>query len=252
MTVGRRFEGKLAVLTGAAGGIGAATAARLAAEGAELLLCGRAAEPLEILASRLPTATTVVPIDLTTPDSAAVVVAAALEAGSRIDVLINNAAIDHTAPVLVATDEDVRRVFEINFFAAARLLQACASEMEAGASIVNVSSRLASIGVPTMGFYGASKGALNALTRGAAVELAPSGIRVNAVAPGMTRTPLYSEWVSAQDDPDAVERKVREAIPLGELANPEDVAAAIAFLASGDAGHITGVVLPVDGGYTAA
>ncbi len=177
----------------------------------------------------------------------------ALRDRERLDVLVNNAAMDHAEDLFEVSDADVHALFEINFFAAARLLRASAQTMQSGGgSIVNVTSRLAAIGVPTMAYYGASKGALAAFTRGAAVELAPLGIRVNAVAPGMTRTPLYSEWLASQDDPDRTEREVRGAIPLGELADPDDVAAAIAFLASEESRHVTGATLPVDGGYTAA
>jgi NAD(P)-dependent dehydrogenase (short-subunit alcohol dehydrogenase family) len=117
--------------------------------------------------------------------------------------------------------------------------------------VVNVSSRLASIGVPAMGVYAASKGALLALTRSAAVELAPRNIRVNAVAPGMTRTPLYDAWLASTEDPVATEQAVIADIPLGRVATSTDVASAISFLASEDAAYITGVSIAVDGGYTA-
>jgi NAD(P)-dependent dehydrogenase (short-subunit alcohol dehydrogenase family) len=103
-----------------------------------------------------------------------------------------------------------------------------------------------------MSLYGASKGALLSLTRAAAVELAPQGIRVNAVAPGMTRTPLFEAWLAAEADPEAAQRRVVGGIPQGRLAEPADVAAAIAYLASDDSAHVTGASLPVDGGYTAA
>jgi NAD(P)-dependent dehydrogenase (short-subunit alcohol dehydrogenase family) len=120
-----------------------------------------------------------------------------------------------------------------------------------GGAIINVTSRLASIGVPTMSVYSASKGAIKALTTAAAVELAPYNIRVNAVAPGMTRTPLFEAWLAEQEDPQAVASGVIDGIPLARLATPEDVAGAISFLASQDAVYITGATLPVDGGYTA-
>jgi NAD(P)-dependent dehydrogenase (short-subunit alcohol dehydrogenase family) len=102
-----------------------------------------------------------------------------------------------------------------------------------------------------MSIYGASKGALLSLTRGAAIDLAGRGIRVNAVAPGLTATPLFDEWVSAQPGPESFREKVA-AIPQGRVGTPEDVAAAIVFLASDEAAHITGASLAVDGGYTAA
>ena len=100
--------------------------------------------------------------------------------------------------------------------------------------------------------YGAAKGAILALTRGAAIELAPHNIRVNAVAPGMTATPLYHAWVAEQDDPATFAADIAKAIPQNRVGTPEEVAAAIAFLAADESAHITGASLPIDGGYTAA
>jgi NAD(P)-dependent dehydrogenase (short-subunit alcohol dehydrogenase family) len=157
-------------------------------------------------------------------------------------------------PLLEVDIEDAKRVFDINFFAAFEILQAAARvmvERERGA-IVNVISRLASVGLPRVAVYGSTKGALLALTRHAAIELAPKGVRVNAVAPGMIRIPDYENWLAKQDDPDGVLRQHASTVPQRRLAWPDDVAAAIAYLASDDAAHVTGASLAVDGGYTAA
>jgi NAD(P)-dependent dehydrogenase (short-subunit alcohol dehydrogenase family) len=179
------------------------------------------------------------------------VVGAALERYGKLDVLVNNAAVDHTGDVLETPIEEVRELFDVNFFGAVHMLQAAGRAMRGhGGAIVNVSSRLASIGVPTMVMYSAAKGALLSLTRGAAVELAPEGIRVNAVAPGMTRTPLFEAWAASAGS--EVVAAALAGIPQERFGTPEEVAAAIAFLASDEAGHITGASLPVDGGYTAA
>jgi NAD(P)-dependent dehydrogenase (short-subunit alcohol dehydrogenase family) len=121
-----------------------------------------------------------------------------------------------------------------------------------GGSIINLSSRTASVGVPTMAVYGASKGALASLTRGAAVDMAADGIRVNAIAPGFTETPLMAAWLAAQANPEEVRSQAAANIPQGRFATPDDVAAAAVFLASDESAHVTGITLAVDGGYTAA
>lgn len=247
-----RFTGKVAVVTGATAGIGAVTARRLAGEGAALVLTGRNEAAAEALAAELPGERTSFVIgDVRDDATADRVVAAALDRHGRLDVLVNNAAIDHTGDVLETPMGEVRELFEVNVFGAIRMLQCAGRAMRGrGGAIVNVSSRLASIGVPSMAMYSAAKGALLSLTRGAAVELASEGIRVNAVAPGMTRTPLFEAW-AAEVGPEVV-GDAAAAIPQRRFATPEEVAAAIAFLASDDAAHITGASLPVDGGYTAA
>jgi NAD(P)-dependent dehydrogenase (short-subunit alcohol dehydrogenase family) len=247
-----RFEGKAIVVTGATAGIGAATARRLAAEGGALVLTGRNQEAADALVAELGAARACfVGGDVRDPATAERVVAAAVERHGKLDALVNNAAVDHTGDVLDAPVDEVRAMFDVNFFGALHMLQAAGRAMRGrGGAIVNVSSRLAMIGVPTMALYSASKGALLSLTRGAAIELAPHGIRVNAVAPGQTRTPLFDAWAAAEGE--EVAARAAAAIPQGRLATPEEVAAAIAYLASDEAAHVTGASLPVDGGYTAA
>ena len=251
VTLGR-FTDKVVVITGATAGIGAVTAQRLAAEGATLVLTGRNRDSADALLAELgDERNTFVAGDVREPATADRVVGAALERHGRLDVLVNNAAIDHTGDVLETPIEEVRALFDVNVFGAIQMLQAAGRAMRGhGGAIVNVTSRLACIGVPTMAMYSAAKGALYSLTRGAAVELAPAGIRVNAVAPGMTRTPLFEAWAEAEGG-EVVDRAAA-AIPQRRFGTPEEVAAAIAFLASDEAAHITGISLPVDGGYTAA
>jgi NAD(P)-dependent dehydrogenase (short-subunit alcohol dehydrogenase family) len=228
-------------------------AALFADEGAQLVLGARSADRLHEVSAGLSAQASVVAGDLTEPQTAEQLVARAVEEHGRVDVLVNNAGLDHADDLLETPLADVRALFEVNVFGAIAMLQAGALAMRdgAGGAIVNVTSRLAVVGVPRMCVYGAAKGALLSLTRGAAVELAAYGIRVNAVAPGMTRTPLYAAWLADQADPRGTEQEVVSQIPQGRLANPGEVAAAIAFLASDDAAHITGASLAVDGGYTA-
>jgi NAD(P)-dependent dehydrogenase (short-subunit alcohol dehydrogenase family) len=191
--------------------------------------------------------------DLADPASAERIVAAGLDAFGRLDGLVNNAGLDLAKPLLETTVDETHRIFAVNALAPLWMIQAATPALaERGGAIVNVTSRLAHVGVPEMAVYGASKGALRALTHGAAVELGPLGVRVNAVAPGMTETPLFGEWVENRPDPELARAEVEGRIPLGRLATPADVANAIVFLLSDEAAHITGVTLPVDGGYTAA
>lgn len=248
-----RFNGKTAIVTGATSGIGQTIAIRLHSEGAAVLITGRDEERGHDLTQKLGGRARFIAADLTAADGADNVVAAATARFGRLDVLVNNAAVDHTGSVIDTPMTEIRDTFEINVFAAFRMLQAAARVMAegGGGAIINVTSRLATIGVPTMAIYSASKGAIRSLTRAAAVELAPQGIRVNDVAPGMTKTPLYDSWLAAQPDPVQVENNVIGAIPLRRLASPDDVAAAVAYLASDDARYITGATVPIDGGYTA-
>jgi NAD(P)-dependent dehydrogenase (short-subunit alcohol dehydrogenase family) len=240
-------ERRVVVVTGASRGVGAVTVERFLEQGDRVVAVARS------LSGRRTDELLDVAADLADPAGSREVVAAALEAFGRLDVLVNNAALDLAAPLLETRPEDAQRIFAVNALAPLWMIQAAGSALaERGGAVVNVTSRLAHIGVPEMAVYGASKGALRALTHGAAVELAPVGIRVNAVAPGMTETPLFREWLDASSDPEGRRAEVEQRIPLGRLATPDDVAAAILFLASDAAAHITGVTLPVDGGYTAA
>lgn len=242
----------VAVVTGATSGIGTEIARRLTQDGFAVIVHGRSVERGQRVADEL--GAHFIASDLTADGAPEAFIAEVLQVTGRLDVFVNNAAIDHTGPLLDTPLSEVRATFETNTFATIACLQAAGRalrEQRTGGSIINVTSRLASIGVPTMGIYSASKGAILALTMAAAVELAPLGIRVNAVAPGMTNTPLYADWVAEQDDPAETVRRVASAIPLQRIAEPSDVAAAVAYFASPGASYVTGVSLPVDGGYLA-
>ena len=245
---------RVALITGATSGIGVEIARRLVDDGLTVVVSGRSAERGKAVAQDLGDDAHFVQADLTMAAAPEALVEETVRLTGQLDVLVNNAAIDHTGSLLDVPAAEIRATFETNTFAAIACLQAAGRAMRArgaGGAIINITSRLASIGVPTMSVYSASKGAMLALTTAAAVELGPHQIRVNAVAPGMTRTPLYDEWLAAQDDPAATERRVTDAIPLGRIATPQDVAAAVSYLAGPGAAYITGVSLPVDGGYLA-
>ena len=250
-----RLAGKTAIVTGATEGIGHAIAAAFVREGARVVGVARRAEPGEGLASELGEAFRFLRGDIADPETADRAVGAALEGFGSLDILVNNAALDLSGvPLFDTTLEKAREIFDVNVFGTFAMQLACARAMadRGGGSIVNLTSRLGLVGLPGSALYGASKGAVHALTRGAAIEWAPLGIRVNSVAPGLTETPMIKVWVEAQDDPETFRREREASIPQGRFAQPEDVAAAVVYLASDEAASVTGASISVDGGYTAA
>ena len=245
---------RVALVTGATSGIGVDIARTLSADGFRVAISGRSVERGERVAGELGTDARFIRADLAEPGAAARLITDTTAALGRLDVLVNNAAIDHTNDLLEVGEDEIRTTFETNTFGAMNLLIAAARQMREqgdGGSIINITSRLASIGGPTMGVYSASKGAILAFTKASAIDLAPFNIRVNAVAPGMTATPLYEEWLAGLDDPDQAAEEVASAIPLKRIATPADVAAVVSFLSSPAASYLTGVSIPVDGGYLA-
>jgi NAD(P)-dependent dehydrogenase (short-subunit alcohol dehydrogenase family) len=246
-----RLDGKAVVVTGATSGIGLVTARRLHAEGASVLATGRDRDRGDGLVRALGERIRFIGADITEPDAPGLVVDGCVDTFGAVDAVVNSAALDLSQELLSTPMAAIRRIFEVNTFGAIAMVQTASAAMEHGGSIVNITSRLALIGVPTMAVYAASKGAVEAFTRSAAVELAPRGIRVNDVAPGMTKTPLYDEWLAGTADPAQTERDVLSGIPLRRLALPDDVAAAVAYLVSDDAQYVTGTTIRVDGGYTA-
>ena len=249
------LEGKVALVTGGSAGIGAALSRALVTARGHVVIVARRAEPAQALIAELgPDRAAFVSGDVSEPHTASVAVEAALERFGRVDILINNAGIDHTSSILDTPVADARLVMDTNFMGAFWMLQKCARAMTAtgGGSIVNVASRTALAGVPTMAIYGASKGAMLSLTRSAAIELAAEGIRVNAVAPGLTRTALVETWLAEQPERAEFEATVAATIPQRRFAEPVEVVSAILFLASDAASYITGATLCVDGGFTAA
>jgi len=248
----KRFEGRVAFVTGAAAGIGRATALRLASEGASLYLVDVATEGLEETAKLCEEAGVAVVssrCDVTSEEDVRSNVAACVERFGRLDVLCNIAGIlllDHFANITV---DQFRRVLEVNLVGTFSVCQAALPHLlESKGSIVNTSSTSALAGVPYGAAYGTSKGGVSALTRTLAVEFGKQGLRCNAVNPGSILTAMAGAGVIPED---ADMKLVARAMPLDRPRGPEVVAAAIAMLASDDASHINGEELRVDGGTLA-
>ena len=224
------FEGALAVVTGGASGIGEACVRLLRRAGANVHVVDLAAEP---------------PVDVTDRDGLDSL-ATRLD---RLDVLINAAGVlTENKPVDELPVEDFRRNFEINVLGTLQACQAFGPMLrERGGAVVNVASQAALVSLPSQAAYTASKGAVAALTRSLAIDWAEHGVRVNAVAPGFTVTPMTAAFFENETFVQAATSR----IPLGRLLDAEEIAGAIVFLASPLASAITGVVLPVDGGWTA-
>ena len=237
-----RLAGKVAIVTGAAAGIGAAIAERLVAEGAQVLLTDMNEEAGQMLAQRLDQR--FLRADMTlTADREALFDDVASNWG-RLDILVNNAGITHAAELDDLTEDGFDRVMAVNVKAATFATQAAARLMRKGGSIINLSSVNALLAIPNQIAYAVSKGAIRQLTNVTAVSLAPRGIRVNAIGPGTIMTEMGKSVMAGEEQ----RRRILSRTPLGRVGDPEEIASIAAFLASDDASYITGQTIYADGG----
>jgi 2-keto-3-deoxy-L-fuconate dehydrogenase len=238
----REFEGLRAVVTGGASGIGLATATLLARRGARVACLDLKPEVPEPLVGLV--------TDVTDDDSVRTAVAGAAEALGGIDILVNNAGIGAQGGVADNDDEEWHRVLDVNVVGIARTTRAALPHLRASrhAAVVNTCSIAATAGLPDRVLYSASKGAVLSMTRAMAADLIHDGIRVNCVNPGTADTPWIGRLLAVADDPEAERAALEARQPLGRMVSADEVAAAIAYLASPFAAATTGTDLSVDGG----
>ena len=237
-----RFSGKVALVTGGASGIGAACVARFLAEGAKVLIADINAPAQLAEGSRF------VRTDVTCNDDVKAAIVAALEGWGRLDILVNNAGVGAFGETQDMDEAVWDKVFAVNIRAIFLFCRAVIPVMrKSGGAIVNIASISGLLGDFGMGAYNASKGAVVNYTRSLALECARHGIRVNALCPGLVDTPMTTPGQVRPGDREAWE----ERIPLGRAAQPEEMAAVVAFLASDDASYMTGANVAADGGVTA-
>ena len=250
-----RLDGRHALVTGGASGIGEATARELARAGAHVWVADVNLAAAEALAGSLGSARAL-HLDVTSPDS----IAAAVAQLDHLDILINNAGIGHVGSIEATEPEDFDRLMNVNVrsvYLVTRaflpLLLAASSHHEAVGAIVNIASVSGLVGIKQRFAYCTSKGAIIAMTRQLAVEY-PKTLRVNAVCPGTVQTPFVEGYLEKfhKDNKEETRAELRARQPVGRLGRPEEIASAIRYLASDEAAFVSGSLLTIDGGWTAA
>ena len=239
-----RLDGKSALVTGASGGIGAAIARALHAQGAKVALSGTRREALESLAAELGDGAAVCPADLRDPAAAEPLISAAETACGPLHVLVNNAGMTRDMLAMRMKDEDWQTVLEVDLAAPFRLARAALRGMlrRRAGRIIAIGSVVGATGNPGQANYAAAKAGLVGMSKALAQEVGSRGITVNVVAPGFVETKMTDAL------PEEQRARLTQAIPLGRMGQPADIAAAVAYLASDEAGWVTGATLHVNGG----
>lgn len=244
-----RLENKTAIITGGGSGIGLSCARVFSQEGAKVVIFGRRKDRLEDTAREIGLNITAVPGDMTRDEDIKRLVETTINTYGRVDILVNSAGIFTGAPLHEMKNEDWDSVLDLNMTSIFKLTREILPHMiqQKSGSIVNISSILSLVAAPGTSAYNVSKGALNQFSRSIAVEYGPSGIRSNAICPGLIATEMTEELMNDKD----LMQEWSKNYPIGRFGKPEDVAKACLFLASDESSFVTGAVLPVDGGYTA-
>lgn len=250
-----RLKNKVALITGGGTGIGKATALLFAREGASLVITGRRKPPLEETVSQIrdlhDNAVYVIG-DVSKTDDAQNMIRKTIETFGRLDILVNNAGVNYKPNTTSATEEEdwditintnLKGIYLVSKYAIPEL-------SKNGGSIINISSVVGLKGFRGAIAYTTSKGGILNMTKSMALELAPDKIRVNCICPGMIDTDMYWNFIKSSENPDTLHEYVVHSHPLGRIGKPEDIAYGALFLASDEANWITGVILPIDGGFT--
>lgn len=251
-----RLAGKVAIVTGGGSGIGRATALLFAQEGARVVVADYAPEGGQETVRMIQQhggEALFVESDVSNAEDMRRLVQTTVDAYGRIDILVNNAAVTIPASVVDATEEvwdktmdiDLKGVFLLSKYAIPYLING------GGGSVINMASMCGLVASPNQAPYSAAKGGVVALTRQMAIDYARYNIRVNGIAPSEVRTPMFLGFINRAPDPEKKMQELVARIPLGRVAEPEEIARAALFLASDESSYITGVTLPVDGGLTA-
>ncbi|HVL86144.1 MAG TPA: SDR family NAD(P)-dependent oxidoreductase [Pseudonocardia sp.] len=251
-----RLNGKVALVTGAGSGIGQASALRFAAEGAAVGVLDVSAEAAALTAMMIDKEdgrALALAADVSDAEQVEAAVEALVAEFGGLHVLYNNAGVDSRGSVAVAEEADWDRCFAVNVKGTFLCSRAALRHLGEGSSIVNQASVAGLVGVMNFAAYGAAKGAVIALTRSMAVDLAPRGVRVNVICPGTVFTPLMEPMLRARGDGDMAVGLAKTLVkyPIGRLGTPEDIANVALFLASDEAAFMTGSVVTPDGGMTA-
>ena len=239
-----RLDGKTALVTGASGGIGAAIARAMHAQGATVVLSGTRRDALDTLAADLADRAFVCPADLKDPAAPDALVAAAEAAAGPLAILVNNAGFTRDRLALRMKDEDWQSVLDVDLTAPFRLARAALKGMlrRREGRIIGIGSIVGTTGNPGQANYAAAKAGLIGMTKALALEVASRTVTVNMIAPGFIATPMTHALTDAQ------KAKLNEQIPLGRMGAPEDIAAAAVYLASAEAAWVTGMTMHINGG----
>jgi 3-oxoacyl-[acyl-carrier protein] reductase len=247
-----RLSGKTTLVTGAASGFGKGIAETFIREGAKVAVVDLNGEGAKAVAAELGEGAIAITCDVSKADDVQAAVDETLKAFGSLDIVVNNAGWTNPNKPLMETDEATfRKIYDINVLSIFHMTKTCVPiwEKQGGGVMINVGSTAGIRPRPGLTWYNSSKGAVNLMTRSLAVELAPSRIRVNGIAPVMGATGLLEQFMGVPDTPENRERFIAT-IPMGRLSEPRDIANAALYLASDEADFITGVILEVDGGRT--